>query len=514
MKKVLLTHSYFYQFDAKQWAMGQPYAPYATLIVAALLKKNGYEVVFFDTNLRENVAEIIPFFEKEKPDFLVIFDDSFNYLSKMCLTNMREACFEMLALGKKFGTQNIVCSSDATDHAQEYLQKNADFVLLGEGELTLLELLGNLTTPSPSLKIGELSSPPSQGGAGGSFDAVFSKINGLAFLEDNQNNQEKNLHKTPKREILKDLDSLPMPAWELVDIQSYRKIWLDKRGYFGVNIATTRGCPYKCNWCAKPIYGTRYNVRSPRKIVEEIEYLTLNFKVDYFWFADDIFGLKPAWVQEFRDILKEKSLKIKYKIQSRVDLLLKEDTIKALAESGLDEVWVGAESGAQTILDAMDKGTKVEEIYQATKLLKQNNIKVGFFLQYGYLGETRQNINQTLKMVADLLPDEIGISVSYPLPNTKFYDIVKSQLIEKQNWTDSHDLSMMYKGTFKTDFYKYLHKYTHTFFRKEKSKFLFYHLFQKTDFSYTLKHFIKAIKYPLYILADKIGQMRLKKLEI
>ena len=506
MKKILLTHSYFYQFDAKQWEMGQPYAPYATLIVANLLKTKGYEVVFFDTNLRGNVAEIIPFFEKEKPDFLVIFDDSFNYLSKMCLTNMREACFEMLALGKKFGTKNIVCSSDATDHAQEYLQKNTDFVLLGEGEMTLIELLENISYDTDNQVNNQI------------IDNNLSKINGIAFLEksnaeNNTQNNEKTPLITPKREILRDLDTLPMPAWELVDIQAYRKIWLNKRNYFGVNIATTRGCPYKCNWCAKPIYGTRYNVRSPRKIAEEIEYLTLNFKVDYFWFADDIFGLKPAWVQEFRDILKEKNLKIKYKIQSRVDLLLKEDTIKALAESGLDEVWVGAESGAQAILDAMDKGTKVEEIYQATKLLKQNNIKVGFFLQYGYLGETRQNISQTLQMVADLLPDEIGISVSYPLPNTKFYDIVKSQLIEKQNWTDSHDLSMMYKGTFKTNFYKYLHKYTHTFFRKEKSKFLFYHLFKKTDFSYTSKQFIKALKYPLYILADKIGQIRLKALE-
>jgi anaerobic magnesium-protoporphyrin IX monomethyl ester cyclase len=122
---------------------------------------------------------------------------------------------------------------------------------------------------------------------------------------------------------------------------------------------------------------------------------------------------------------------------------LQEDTISALADSGAETVWVGAESGSQKILDAMDKGTTVEQIYEATRLLKKNKIRPAFFLQFGYLGEEKEDIEKTINMVLELMPEEIGISVSYPLPGTKFYDKVKEQLNDKANWTDSDELALM-----------------------------------------------------------------------
>jgi anaerobic magnesium-protoporphyrin IX monomethyl ester cyclase len=185
--------------------------------------------------------------------------------------------------------------------------------------------------------------------------------------------------------------------------------------------------------------------------------------------CDDIFGLKPGWVQEFRDEVKSRNLNFKYKIQSRVDLLLKEDSIEALAQSGLHEVWVGAESGSQKILDAMDKGTQLSQIEEATRILKSKGVRVAFFLQFGYLGETKEDIQKTIDMVNRLKPDDIGISVSYPLPGTKFYEKVKSQLGGKQNWTDSDDLAMMYQGTFSSAYYKKLHRFVHKEFRKAKA---------------------------------------------
>jgi anaerobic magnesium-protoporphyrin IX monomethyl ester cyclase len=189
--------------------------------------------------------------------------------------------------------------------------------------------------------------------------------------------------------------------------------------------------------------------------------LISNHAPDHFWMSDDIFGLKPGWIQRFRDLVKEKDLTFRYKIQSRVDLLLQEDTIEALAESGAHTVWVGAESGSQKILDAMDKGTTTAQIEEAASLLRKKGIKVGFFLQFGYPGETREDIEKTISMVLDHMPDEIGISVSYPLPGTKFYERVKDQLSQKQNWSDSDDLSMMYRGTYPPLFYKILHRYVH-----------------------------------------------------
>jgi anaerobic magnesium-protoporphyrin IX monomethyl ester cyclase len=301
-----------------------------------------------------------------------------------------------------------------------------------------------------------------------------------------------------------------MPAWDLIDISSYKKIWIERYGYFSLNIATTRGCPFKCNWCAKPIYGNRYNSRSPQKVAEEITYLINNFGVNHFWMCDDIYGLKPGWVQEFRDIVKSKKLKFKYKIQSRVDLLLQEDTIQALAESGAETVWVGAESGSQKILDAMDKGTNVKQIYEATRLLKKNKIRPAFFLQFGYLGEEKEDIQKTINMVLNLMPEEIGISVSYPLPGTKFYDKVKEQLKGKTNWTDSDELAMMYKGTFTPSYYKKLHRYVHKVYRRKQSMQNLRNLILNPFKANRKNTFCNFRLYYIPVVADSI---MLKKLE-
>ncbi|HET6542504.1 MAG TPA: radical SAM protein [Chryseolinea sp.] len=439
---VLFTHSYFYKFDEKQWRFKQPYPPLATILAAAVLRNEGYAVSLFDTNLRDDPTEILPVLEKFKPRYLVIYDDGFNYLSKMCLTNMREAAFRMAHESKKLGCTVIVSSSDAADHYEKYFNHDVDYVVRGEGEETLKELLSALEK-----------------------NLDVSNIQGLAFRQDGQTRV------TPSRAVIRDLDSLPFPAWDLVDIESYRKIWVQHHGYFSLNLATTRGCPFKCNWCAKPIYGNRYTSRSPSHVVGEIELVLKNYSPDYFWMCDDIFGLKPGWVQEFNALLSARNIKIRYKIQSRVDLLLQEDTLDVLAQSGADTIWVGAESGSQKILDAMDKGTKVEEIYEATRLMKQKGIRVAFFLQFGYLGETQEDIDATIRMVCTLLPDEVGISVSYPLPGTKFYDKVKDQLREKQNWTDSDDLMVMFDSTFNNKYYKELHRYVHGVYRKQKGYF-------------------------------------------
>lgn len=441
MKKILFTHSYFYKFDPKQWNTKQPYPPLGTIYAAAVMRKAGYDVSLFDTALIDTPDRIIPIMEKQKPDYLVIYDDGFNYLTKMCLTNMREAAFRMAEIAKVNKVKVIASSSDAADHFEKYIAHGVDFVVIGEGEITLKELVRKIDNE----------------------ESDFRNIDGLAFKEDG------NITRTSARHIVKELDSFPMPAWDLIDISSYREIWMENHGYFSLNIATTRGCPFKCNWCAKPIYGNRYNSRSPQKVSEEIEFLINNYQVKHFWICDDIFGLKPGWVQEFTNIIKAKGLKFKYKIQSRVDLILQEDTISALADSGVDTVWVGAESGSQKILDAMDKGTTVEQIYDATRLLKKNGIRTAFFLQFGYLGEEKEDIEKTINMVLDLMPEEIGISVSYPLPGTKFYDTLKEQLKTKANWTDSDELALMYKGTFSPSYYKKLHRYVHKVYRRKQS---------------------------------------------
>ena len=141
MSKILFSHSYFMRFDPKQWATGQPYAPIGTLYAAALMREKGHDVSFFDTMFAYGPEEIIPPLEKHNPDYFVIYDDGFNYLTKMCLTNMREAAFKMMKFAKEKGCTVIVSSSDSTDHYEQYLDEGADFILLGEAEQTLAELV-------------------------------------------------------------------------------------------------------------------------------------------------------------------------------------------------------------------------------------------------------------------------------------------------------------------------------------------------------------------------------------
>ena len=483
MSKILFSHSYYYKLDPKQWKNKNPFPPLGTLYAASLLRKNAFDVSLFDTNLLDSPKSIQDVLHQTKPDYLVIYDDGFNYLTKMCLTNMRNACFEMIRFGKNHNCTIIICSSDSTDHYKEYIEKGADFILQGEGEITLLELVKALDN-----------------------NQNIDDLQGIVFQKN------KAIQVNQKRNVQHDLDEFPLPAWDLVDIESYRSIWKQSGKEFTLNIATTRGCPYKCNWCAKPIYGNRYNAHSPEYIVKEIEYLKENFGVTRFWMCDDIFGLKPNWVQEFNAKLKEKNLKISYYIQSRVDLLLKEDTIDCLAESGLEEVWVGAESASQKILDAMDKGTTVEQIYQATKILKDKKIKVAFFLQFGYLDENQEDISKTIAMVKELMPDNIGISVSYPLPGTKFYDKVKDDLKLKSNWTDSDDFDMMFNGTYNSGYYRKLQRFVHKEFRKLQGFQNLKQMFSNPK-SISIAHLKSIVKLGYYVPSAFLDTLFLKKLQ-
>ena len=217
-------------------------------------------------------------------------------------------------------------------------------------------------------------------------------------------------------------------------------------------------------------------------------------------------------MQKFNAALKARHLKINYYIQSRVDLLLKEDNIDCLAESGLEEVWVGAESASQKILDAMDKGITVAQIYQATKILKDKKIRVAFFLQFGYLEENQEDITKTINMIKELMPDNIGISVSYPLPGTEFYNKVKDDLQFKVNWTDSDDFEMLFHGTYKSNYYRKLQRYVHKEFRKHKGYYHFKQLLLHPS-TITLEKLMSILKLGYYIPSAFIDKLSLKKLQ-
>jgi anaerobic magnesium-protoporphyrin IX monomethyl ester cyclase len=437
--RVLIGHSYFLRFDPKLWEGMQPYPPLGTMVAAAVLREQGHSVSLFDAMLADSVDEWERALQETDPSLAVIYEDNFNYLSKMCLLNMREAAFQMVALAKERGCTVISAGSDASDHVSDYLAAGADYVIVGEGEHSLCELVGALESDTQK---------PLEGILGIAYQS-----NGAAT-------------RNPPRPVIRDVDGLPFPAWDLVDVSRYRQIWKERHGYYSMNMVTTRGCPYHCNWCAKPIWGQRYNARSPRAVVEEMRWLQEAYQPDHIWFADDIMGLRPGWWRQFAALAQENGVQIPFKCLSRADLIIRDrDELAAIKEAGCDVVWLGAESGSQRVLDAMEKGITVEQIREATALLHGAGIRVAFFLQFGYPGESRDDIDKTLQMVRECAPDDIGVSVSYPLPGTRFHENVRFQLGAKQNWMDSADLDMMYQGPFTTAFYRQLHHVLHTEFR-------------------------------------------------
>ena len=424
MIDVLLTHSNHLFSDAKQVQKMQPYAPLQTLIAAAVLRQAGISVAVCDVTLQDPEKAFKNCLQTFAPTLVVVCEDDFNFLSKMCLARNRELAFWMAETAKAHGSRTAVHGFDASDHIQEFLNAGFDCVLIGEVEETLLEL---------------------------AKDYSIDDLPGVAFVS----SRDRRIAYNPRRPIRADLDSLPTPAWDLVDIEQYRGAWLSRHGFFSMNLVSSRGCPYRCNWCAKPIYGNSYHAQSAVRIAKEMLHVKQTYCPDHLWFADDIFALSAKWTENFSNAVERLEAQIPFRMQSRCDLMTR-DTVIALKRAGCTEVWMGAESGSQQVLDAMEKGIRIEHIYEARRNLARHGIRAGLFLQFGYPNETWQDIEATVRMVRETRPNDIGVSVSYPIPGTKFFQLVASQMGKKTQWSESGDLAMMFKGTYSSDVYRAL----------------------------------------------------------
>ena len=272
----------------------------------------------FDSMLQDP-TEFSAVLRRNQPRVVAIYEDDFNFLSKMCLTRMREVAWQMTEDARCFGATVIVHGSDASDHAEQYLRQGANSVLLGEAETTLTELCLAL------LRSGDTAG-----------------IAGLVRLD-----------AAGKRALRNAVDPgatpwniLPTPARDLIDMGPYREAWIGSHGYFSLNLVASRGCPYRCNWCAKPISGNRFHVRAADAVADEILELKKVYGTEHLWFGDDVFALNHHWARQFADEMEARKCTMPFKIQSRADLMTAE-TVDALRRAGCAEVWMGVESGSQ-----------------------------------------------------------------------------------------------------------------------------------------------------------------------
>jgi len=437
MLSILVCHSYFQRFDAKQVERAKPYPPLATLQCAALLRRAGHRVSLFDAMLADDLAEYERSLRSLQPQVVLLYEDNFNFLSKMCLAKMQQAACRMIGMAQQAGARVIAAGSDVSDAPEPYLRAGADVTLRGEGLPALLEILRRLD-----------SSPRAAGAA--LADGVAGTSTLLAGAVTVVNGAR----------LLPEVELSERAAWDLVDMDRYRDVWLGAHAYFSLNMAASRGCSFRCAWCAKPIWGNHYLQREADAVGREMAYLRQSFGPDHVWFADDIFGFRGDWVREFAAATHEAGGGVPFTIQIRADLL-SERMVLALRDAACVEAWLGAESGSQRVLDAMNKGTTVEQIVAGRARLKDAGIRVGFFIQLGYLGEQLSDILATRELLQVTSPDDVGVSVSYPLPGTRFHELVKAQLGPKTHWQDSDDLAMMFRGTYTSEFYREVRNLLH-----------------------------------------------------
>lgn len=433
MADVLVTHSYHLPYDQKQLRKMQPYIPLATLYAAAALRESGISVAAFDPMLEDPSLRFQPVLTEQRPKVLAVYEDDFNFLSKMCLTRMRDVAWSMAKAARSMGAVTVVHGSDSTDNPNLFLENGFDYVCCGEAEATLVQLCKAILQ-----------------------NEEIPNVAGLVKLDEHRqivwNSQR--LAKNPK------WPELPFPARDLIDLDPYRRAWIDAHGYFSTNMVSSRGCPYHCNWCAKPISGNKFHLRPAAAVAEEMKFLKVEAGAEHIWFGDDIFALDRTWVQEFAGEVTKRDAAIPFKIQSRANLM-SEQTVQHLKIAGCAEVWMGVESGSQTVLDAMDKGLDLTSVTTARDCLRRNGIRACYFLQFGYPGESWTELQETISFVRNTRPDDIGISFSYPLPGTVFYERVRAQLGYKRNWTDSDDLCIMFRAAYKTDFYRAVREALH-----------------------------------------------------
>jgi anaerobic magnesium-protoporphyrin IX monomethyl ester cyclase len=423
---VLVTHSYHLPYDPKQLRKMQPYMPLATLYAATALRENGISVAVFDAMLEEPAAKFRAVLATEQPKIVVVYEDDFNFLSKMCLTRMREVAWMIAEAARAMGARTIVHGSDSTDNPLLFLENGFEYVCCGEAEQTLVQICNYILDDD---ELPEL-------------DGLVRR-NGHGELVRSHQRLAQNATWT----------NLSLPARDLIDLGPYRDAWMQAHGYFSVNMVSSRGCPYHCNWCAKPISGNRFQLRSPASVAEEMKLVRDHSGAQHIWFGDDIFALNREWVRQFAEEVTRRKAALPFKIQSRANLMT-EETVNHLAAAGCTEVWMGVESGSQTVLNAMDKGLSLSSVVIARNHLRNEGIRACYFLQFGYPGETWAELQETIGFVRCTRPDDIGVSFSYPLPGTVFYERVRRQLGQKRNWTDSDDLCIMFRGAYKTDFYR------------------------------------------------------------
>lgn len=402
----------------------KPYVPLGILYISAYLKQFGFDVMVYDSTFKsfEDQKKVLG---EIQPDVVGI------YCNLMTKLNVLPLIKFIKSTPKLIKTKIILGGPEPPFNSKKFLDYGADIIVAGEGEVTMRELCAELSKSKSDL----------------------SGINGIIY-KNNSGNEILN----PQREKIKDIDMLPFPDRESIEMNKYLNTWNEAHGYSSVSISTMRGCPYTCKWCSHSVYGVSYRRKSPEKTIEEIQYIIEKYSPDRFWFVDDVFTVSYKWLFRLHQLIKEKNIDMRFECISRSDRL-NEEVIHTLKSMGCNRLWIGAESGSQKVIDLMDRRVDVIQTRDMIRLTRKAGIEAGTFIMLGYPGEKKEDIYETAEHLRKSNPDIFLTTVAYPIKGTPFYSEVESRLIMNKSWENGTDRDLNFEGRYSKRFYKYANRF-------------------------------------------------------
>jgi len=415
MSDILLGHAYFLKYDVIERRVMKPYPPLGILYLSAYLKRAGFGVQVFDSTFKDFEdfeAEV----QRVKPRIVGLYANIIT----------RDNVFRLARIAKANGVEFVIVGGpDASEWYDRYFANGVDIIGTNEGEQTLEELI-------PWLQ---------QKGLTG-----LENVRGILFQRNGR------VHRTPPRPAIADLDSLPWPDRDVLNMDEYFNAWKSHHGESSVSLITARGCPFHCAWCSSEVFGHTHRQRSPKDVVDEMLMLKERYKPDIMWISDDVLTINRKWTQEFVREVKARNAQHPYECLSRVDLVNR-DILQGLRETGCFRIWYGAESGSQKILDSMQKETTVEQVREAARITQEMGMQAGFFILLGYPDETTSDIRMTIDFLKETRPDVVGTSVAFPIKGTEFYQRVEKRLMPDENWSSRNQNKLLFKGKYPRLYY-------------------------------------------------------------
>lgn len=414
---ILLSHSYFLSEDPHELKVMKPYPPLGLLYLASHLKRRGFSAEVFDSTFRDRPAfsEVL---SRTRASAVGIYG---NLITRAGVLDQIRVC-------KAKGCPVVLGGPEPAAYAEEYLARGADVVVVGEGELTLEDLLPRLSREGPHR---------------------LQDVAGIVFRDETGR-----IVRTPSRPFIKDLDSQPLPDRDAVDLPEYLHVWRRHHGMGPVSLIVSRGCPYTCRWCSHGVFGYSLRLRSPKNVADEVELVRDTYRPDFLWYADDVFGISRRWLFEYARELERRKLHLPFETISREDRL-DEDVIRLLAKMGCFRLWIGSESGSQAVLDAMQRRTNAERVRQMVKLLQGHGIEAGLFLMLGYEGEKWEDIEATLEHLKKAAPDQFLTTVSYPIKGTPYHEQLAERIVQASPWEKLTDRDLEIAGRHSRRFYQF-----------------------------------------------------------